>query len=51
MSIGSGVTQVFNQLGILEELKAIGKPSIAAHIYNANQKPLLSLDFSERADL
>ncbi|KAG0359845.1 hypothetical protein BG005_011975 [Podila minutissima] len=38
-------------LGILEELKAIGKPSIAAHIYNANQKPLLSLDFSERADL
>ncbi|KAG0029726.1 hypothetical protein BGZ82_007787 [Podila clonocystis] len=51
MSIGSGVTQVFAQLGILKEFEALGKPNIAAHIFNASQKPLLTLDFSERSDL
>ncbi|KAF9309490.1 hypothetical protein BG003_009705 [Podila horticola] len=51
MSIGSGVSQVFAQLGILEEFEAMGKPNVAAHIYNANHKPLLTLDFSERSDL
>ncbi|KAG0069260.1 hypothetical protein BGZ92_004709, partial [Podila epicladia] len=51
MSIGSGVAQVFDQLGILKEFEAMGKPNITAHIYNANHKPLLTLDFSERANL
>lgn len=49
MSLGCTLSPVLAQLGILEEFQNIGKPSVDAHFFTEQLKPLFSMDFAERA--
>ncbi|KAF9389020.1 hypothetical protein CPC16_006107 [Podila verticillata] len=44
---GSGVSQLFQQLGILQELMAIGKPYMGLEVFCDDRQPLFRLDSSE----
>lgn len=51
MSIGCTFGGLFEQLGILEEFKALGKPMIGADVFSEDGKQLFHVDGSERARL
>ncbi|KAF9377430.1 hypothetical protein CPB97_010207 [Podila verticillata] len=48
MSLGSSVSTLFEQLGMLEDLKKIGKPNIGLEVFNDDRTPTFYLDFSKR---
>lgn len=49
MSIGATFGGLFEQLGILEEFKALGKPMIGLDVFSEDGKQLFHVDTSERA--
>ncbi|KAG0026440.1 hypothetical protein BGZ82_009467 [Podila clonocystis] len=51
ISIGATFRGLFEQLGILEEFKALGKPMIGLDVFSEDGKPLFHVDASERARL
>ncbi|KAF9214463.1 hypothetical protein BGZ59_003640 [Podila verticillata] len=48
MSLGSSVSTLFEQLGILEELKKIGKPNIGLEVFNDDRTQNFYLGFPMR---
>ncbi|KAG0039933.1 hypothetical protein BGZ82_006046 [Podila clonocystis] len=48
MSLGSSVTQLFEQIGILEEFKKIGKPNISLEAFTPDRESAFLIDFSRR---
>ncbi|KAF9337521.1 hypothetical protein BG006_004347 [Podila minutissima] len=47
MAAGSGVSNLFRQLGILDEFKAIGKPHMGLEVYSNDRQRFFLLDSSE----
>ncbi|KAG0342028.1 hypothetical protein BG000_007221 [Podila horticola] len=51
ISVGATFGGLFEQLGILEEFKALGKPMIGLDVFSEDGKQLFHVDVSERARL
>ncbi|KAG0029724.1 hypothetical protein BGZ82_007785 [Podila clonocystis] len=49
VSLGSTLGGLFEQIGIFEEFQNIGKPNVEAHFFTEQLKPLITMDFAERA--
>ncbi|KAG0099493.1 hypothetical protein BGZ93_007369 [Podila epicladia] len=47
MAVGSGVSNLFRQLGILDEFKAIGKPHMGLEVYSDDRQRFFLLDSRE----
>ncbi|KAF9300973.1 hypothetical protein BGZ74_007294 [Mortierella antarctica] len=47
MAAGSGVSNLFRQLGILDDFKAIGKPHMGLEVYSNDRQRFFLLDSSE----
>ncbi|KAG0320037.1 hypothetical protein BG000_003715 [Podila horticola] len=48
MSLGSSVSQLFEQIGILEEFKKNGKPNIGLEAFTPDRESSFLMDFSKR---
>lgn len=48
MSLGSSVSTLFEQLGMLEEFKKIGKPNVGLEVFSEDRKSAFLMDFSKR---
>lgn len=48
ISIGATMYPLFEQLGILDEFIALGKPSNMVHIFKENLTPNIVMDWNER---
>lgn len=51
MSLGANILPVFEQLGMLEEIKSISYPVYAQHLFEANMKKSGSLSMDNYRDM
>ena len=48
MSLGGSVSQLFQQLDILEDFKAIGKEQIGLEVFSSDRKPMFNIESTKR---
>lgn len=51
LALGANLRPLFEQIGVYEEFKKIGKPGIQLQVFSDDLKPQFVMDFTERESL